>query len=509
MDRNEPTVISHESRGRRPVAPLFYAAVAFLAGALVAGIFAPNPPSGGETIAGGTQLRPPDGLDVKAEDKVDRSSATDHVDAARGVADGGVADGSVGKARADRPLDHERSTTARDATVSGVTGDVVRIGVAYPDLAYLAAINPAWGSGDIPAQFGASLNRWEREGRLPIGGRKVELVFRKFDSLNEADQRSACVELMDEKKVFAILAPGAFHAGAECVAQQYQAPVVTTAFVNDEFLQRSAPYLYLMHMSTSRLLRNWVHWADTNQHLKDKTIGIYYMAEGATPEADFQTVERELRNLGYEAAVVQSTSNPLGGPEDQVAVQRFRAAGVDLALLMVTVINQQNFMQYADSQQYQPTYIDSDYIWNTDDSVSAPKPAGQYDGTFAMSGYRSGEIGSNRLGKEARTCVADFERQAKTEVKPNYNEWRYLLSACDLVKAMVLALEATGPDLTRESLLVGLESLKAVPMARHADVTFGPGDRQGVDMQRTIRWHGGCTCWRLVTEDSFSSLWVP
>lgn len=510
------TRISYGFGTRAGVAPVFAAAVAFLVGVLVTGIVAPHRRDGARTIVGvdgdahggsrnavAAPTPGPSNGEIGMAGSGELGPAGGATDARGGT---GSSPGAVAAGGADGSSTSRRGDSS---PAPGVGGEVIRLGVAYPDLAYLEAINPAYGSGDIPAQFRASLERWAREGRVPVHGRRVELVFRKFDSLNESDQRSACVELMDEKKVFAVLAPGAFGAGAECVAQQYKAPVLTTAFVNDDFLRRSEPYLFLMHMTTGRLLRNWVHWAHENQHLNGKKIGVYYQRTGANPDADFQTVERELRKLGYEPAVVVSTNNPLGGPEDQVAAQRFRAAGVDLALLMVTVISQQNFMQYADAQRYRPTYIDSDYIWNTDDSVSAPKPGTQYDGTLAMSGYHSGEVGSNRAVDEARTCVADLERHSRAKVRPNYNEWRYLLSACDLVKAAVLALQAAGPDLTRETLIRGIESLKNVPMARHADVTFGPGDHQGVDTQRTVRWHRDCTCWRLAGDGSFSPLWVP
>src|SRR5207248_2320102 len=84
-----------------------------------------------------------------------------------------------------------------------------------------------------------------------------------------------------------------------------------------------------------------------------------------------RSVRPTLARLGYKIAAEATTSanDTNGGPEDAVAVQRFRAATVDLAILMTS---KAGFLQAANAQGYKPTFIDSDYLYGSS-GVTASK----------------------------------------------------------------------------------------------------------------------------------------
>jgi hypothetical protein len=78
--------------------------------------------------------------------------------------------------------------------------------------------------------------------------------------------------------------------------------------------------------------------------------------------------------------------------------------------------------------------------------------------------------------------------------------------SCDLGSVLLHALQGAGRSLTRPSLISAIESIKSAPMTTFPNLSFGPGDHEGVHDERTVQWHGDCRCW--VAIGSFSPLLV-
>lgn len=384
------------------------------------------------------------------------------------------------------------------------------VGVAVPDLSYLKAINAAWDSGPIASYIEAAAQYWRAQKMLPVGGVDLKFVSRKFNSLNASDAEATCQTLMADDHANVVLAPGAFGTGSDCVTQKYHAVEITTDLITDTQLAQDAPYLFNTDRTTTTILRNWILWADSNGLLKGKKIGIYSLTGGIRPaqyDADYQTVASTLSKRGYSIAASVKTASPLGGPDDDIAETKFQQAGVDLALLMVTDINQANFMQRAEQFGYRPAFIDSDYIWNTDDSVANIRSAAEADGELAVTGYHNGEVGSGQVSAESAACFQAVKQYAGLTVDLKSNQYRYALSSCDLVKTLVFGMRAAadaGRSVTATpSLIAGLESVHDLPMARTARVTFSPQSHEGSHLIRTIRYSGGCGCYKLVGSGAF------
>jgi hypothetical protein len=71
--------------------------------------------------------------------------------------------------------------------------------------------------------------------------------------------------------------------------------------------------------------------------------------------------------------------------------------------------------------------------------------------------------------------------------------------ACDEGTVLLQALQKAGRNLTPATLVTALESIKNVPMARYANVSFSSTRHDGAEQQRTLRFQASCSCWKVVT----------
>lgn len=423
----------------------------------------------------------------------------------------------VGRARAgggtgsdDTRAESATSVASSSDSSRDVGNDRIKIGIAVLDVGALRNLGPAYDSGEPRKQWRALVDGWRRNGLLPVHGRDIELVFHEYSPLNDAEQRSACVALVQDAKVFAVVGIIRFQLGSECVAREFRTPLLTSDGPNEQVLQRSHPFLFSLGMSESKLVRNWMHWAHHNDHLLDKTIGLYYENEPTQTHIAQQVLEPELQRLGYSVAVEATTDSATGGPQDAVAVQRFRSEMVDLAVLLTS---KQGFMQQAEAQRYEPTYIESAYVLGTSDTATANYPPEQFDGTFGMEERRAGEAAAG-MSPPPRTqeCIDNYERYTGEEVPvpgpddQDNAEYGFILLSCDLGEVLIDALHDAGRELTSRSFISGVESIRQQPLRRYGSVTFLPDRHHGSDRVRTVRWDAGCECWKAASD--FGSTWT-
>lgn len=465
-----------------------------------AGAAAPSSGAGGEAVGGGGQRG--------------ASSAGGPAAPAGSISGGSGEPVAPGGPPPTTPTGSAQSAATPTGPVRGVADNKMRIGIAVPDLRAIAALGPGYDQGDLQGHAAALLESLKREKVIPVHGRDVEFAYRSYNILDANAQRAACVGLVQDEKVFAVVAIHDFAVGSECVAREFQTLLITTdAPTNDgsDAAYRRAPLMFTLQMSLSRLVRNWPHWANERGLLRGKRIGLYYGSDQASRRLVEQELMGELAKLGQKPVAQITTDQPAtGGPQDTVAVQRFRTAGVDLAMLLVSSIAATNFMQQADAQGYRPLYIDNDLAFATTDTAAGTKPVSQYGGTFAMTGMRFGEWKSGRgIPAPATTC----QRRAAIggrRVDPNERdaEWIAMNQLCDEVDVLLRALQTAGRGVSTSSVLAALESsIKDVQMGIHANVTFAPGKHHGVDQQRTIQFNGSCRCWKVVTD--FGPLFRP
>ena len=498
-------------RTGRPMAALFPLAVGIAAGLLVAGLAIP----GGVSETGRVTAGAGD------EEFTAEGDAGDSIDGGGGAlpegqaGDASVRAGGRSASGAGGPSGRSGSGSAAQSgggdgpagEARGVTNDRIKIGIAIPDIGPFAVVDE-FNLGDMRGHMEAVLDRWKREGRVPVHGRQVEFVYRVFGIVGDEDVAS-CNGFVKDDRVFMVIGLRSYEGGNECLADRFDTPVVTLEHFNEEgerAFQRMHPYLFTLRTSLERIGVNLVRWAHAAGHLKGKTIGIY----SETPDgvAMDKAVTDTLTSLGYKVAARSTTSSKQGGADDQVAVQRFRVANVNLALLFVAALPATSFMEQARAQGYRPTYLDTDYGDHTSDAASSTYPVDQYDGTLATSMTRVGDLGAGRpLAPEAESCVANYERYSGRRFNrrpPETAEMVMMLQGCDEAEMVITALERAGRNLTRSSFIAAMDSIERRAGASHASFTFTADKHHGAASQRTVQWQRSCECW--VARSEFADL---
>lgn len=411
-----------------------------------------------------------------------------------------ISDGGGGGSGANTAGSGGSQAGAREAR--GITADSIKIGVALPDIEAFGNVSEDFNVGDQQEQMEAVLEGWRDEGLVPVHGRDIEFVYEVFDILNPDEKIAACNRFVKDHQVFAVLAGRFFEDGAECVAERFDTPVVSVNSGLDEFYQRTAPYLFTIRAPWATLFRSWVAWADVNGHFQGHTIGLFFESE-VKPAVEVG-ITQEMEKRGYSvAAEVEASGAGVGTSQDQVAVQRFRQAGVDLVMFVGGGTSAINFMTFAESQGYRPDYIDTDYGEHTTDAAAGAYPPEQYAGTFAMTATRVGEVAAgHHLAAPTTDCVDDYERFSGKEIgptSPETAEYNSVLISCDLADPMLRGLQGAGRELHPASLIAGLESINDMTMAVHGNLSFAPDRHWGVDQQRTVQWKRTCGCWVAVS----------
>lgn len=457
--------------------------------------------SGLEALDGGSQGDAVSG-DGSASGASRRPGSTGRGGSGQGTGSGGTDAGATGPGQtgggAVPPGGGDGGGGPGGGAVRGVTDDEIVIGVAYPDLAAFGRVSEDFNVGDQQEQMEAILDAWRRDGLVPVHGRDIRFVYREFDILSSDEKIAACNGFIKDDKVFAVIAGRFFGEGAECVTDRFDTPLVTVNSAPEAVYQRTAPYYFTLRAPWERLFRNWMHWADVGGHLRGKTIGLFYESEVRGPVAT--GIKDELRSRGYEIKEeVEAEGAGIGSSQDQLAVQRFRSSDVDLVMLVTGGTSAINFMTFAESQGYRPTYIDTDYGEHTTDAAASAYEPNQYDGTFAMSATRVGEVAAGMaLPPETVKCVSDYESYSGRDVgprSPETAEYNNIVVSCDMANVMLRGLQGAGRALDGTRLVQALEGVQGMPLAAHGNLSFGPGRHYGVTEQRTVLWSQECRCW--------------
>ena len=405
------------------------------------------------------------------------------------------------------------------ATARGVTASKIRIGIAEPDIQALRALGPRYNQGNVQEQIASVVEAWKRDGKLPVNGRDIEFVSRRYQLLVTEEQRSACVNLVQQDKVFAVVAPYQFGVGSECVAREQQTALIVTDEQQDDVYKR-APLLFSIYASQGRALRNVPHWAHEEGVFKGKKLGIYYTQKAKTLfDREFTP---QLKKLGYDYTVEATRARAEGGPEDSLAVQRMKAAGVEIVIAGIDpseanpapTSRMGTFPDQAERQDFHPLYITMPIQLSTGDTSNSNQNQSQWNGARSMVYLRHGERGAG-LTFEAPTekCISDFERHTgrkftRTGVAPNAEE-ASLLQVCDVLNVMLEGIRRAGPNLTTQSLVGGLEGIRGLGMASSAPVTYGPGVHAGVSSYRSWTWDSQCVCGKVVGNRAWRPFPVP
>lgn len=396
----------------------------------------------------------------------------------------------------------------RRVVVRGVTPTSIKIGIGIPDIGVVKALGPDYDVGNPREQMEAVLKGWKDRGLVPVNGRDVEFDYRSYDIVGTQQQRAACEGWATDDHVFAVMAVSNFWAHADCLTSEYRIPLITSDPYNEDVWGVSGNRLYTLQPSREKMFRNLVQWAHRRGILQGKRIGLYYSGASADRGEINRSLKAELKRLGYGPQIVievTASNVATGAPEDTIAADKFCADGVDvnLAILIAGAVNQTNFMYEAQSQNCHPEYIESDFLFSTNDTAAHTFPPAQADGIYGMTSFRFGEISSGMgLSRPGAACADNYAHYSGKRVtyQEAPAEWMFMEQGCDGAEILLQALQRAGRNLTEASFFSSLYQTRNEVMGVHANVTFKPGKHGGVDTQRTVQWHGDCRCWKAIGE---------
>jgi hypothetical protein len=442
-------------------------------------------------------------------------AATTHAAEAPGGAEPIPASGSQAPSAGKAPVSTAGASSpaaagSLGASDRGVTHTSIKVGFLLVDIGGVGRIGFSFPGVD-PAQQQQAAQAYvdDINARGGILGRTIEPVFRSFDVLNEDDQRAKCVELTRDERVFAVIAwAGFMDTPMLCVTVQHATPLIAVGETTpNEYIDKSQGRLVIFTQAGNRLMANLAHGLHTAGLLQGKKIGVVddvgRGAHHATDDGLLPTLER----LGYRVTHVSRLAGDMSTAASQtpVEVQQMRSKGVDLVVLSTQGVAATQFVQNADAQGWRPQWVTSDWEANTGDSTAQNMPAG-YDGAIAVTQSRLGEWRDGIPEPEPDAACREIYERATNQQLPRSADGRtssvpysVTVRGCNLVRLFELSARLAGPELTRESFSAAVQRLGDFPAAYRLGASFGPGKFDAPDVQRLVRYHYDCKCWRVAS----------
>jgi hypothetical protein len=387
------------------------------------------------------------------------------------------------------------------ATDQGVTGSEILVVLSIINLT--AVGNQAVGlrsPDDISAAAQAVVNGINSEGGAAC--RKLRLKSYVVSPVDSNDQRSKCLQIQADKP-FAVVDFGGFYtpAARTCIAAA-RIPLIGTGLDELE-MNKSYPYLFSVNTSSEAAARNWVSEAAARGTF-DPARGfskLGLLLNECSPAVNSQ-LAADLAKVGVGRDRLSTfTASCAISPPSQLsqAVLQFRGDGVSHVLVAASGPNSQTFVRQADASRWKPTYLASDFTGVTSPTLAGGWPDG-FDGAVAITGSHTGERNSGITNELVNRCN-DWMKRAK--VQPSDSEQDIVPpNLCDSFRFLTTAINGVGPNLTRVTLVDGLQRAGRFQGAAYGDGIFDrPRKVSGGDFFRGIRWQLSCKCWKIIDRD--------
>lgn len=401
--------------------------------------------------------------------------------------------------------------SALTASDRGVSPTTIKLGFTLLDIQTVGRLGVAVAID--PAQQQAAFQSFvdDINARGGIHGRKIEAHFRAYDVTDRNDQIAACRELTQDKGVFAVL--GGFNIVDPnlCVVQENQTPLISSATNNPDWVvARSGGRLVSTYPRSGRMMAGLVAEMERTG-LAAKKIGI--LTDGLNDPGGqvADQLEALLEARGRKVVYRGQLSDDIPTASSQVPVEVNRARTADATGAEVIVFLSSNavfgtqFVNQADSQNYRPQYVNSDWASNSGDTTNQNMPSSYAGRAFAFSFGRG--LSSKRPlmppPPEADRCRDIYNaRSGRKLAEPANNEYGLSMGYCDLVRIFERLATATGPQLTRAALVGAVPKAGSFASAAFSPGSFGPNKHDMADLVRVERWAANCGnnrgCWEPV-----------
>jgi ABC-type branched-subunit amino acid transport system substrate-binding protein len=384
--------------------------------------------------------------------------------------------------------------TVNTPGVRGVTDKVIKIGVGIPDVEAFGALSPDLVIGDQQADFEAHLAALRKKGVLPVCGRDIRAVYRKYNVLEPATNRSVCQGFIDTDKVFSVITDFSW-GDPNCITQENKTLLVDYGnLLVKSNLEASGGRLFSLSPPLDQALRVWATYV-AKKVAPGHKVGLYYYDPGDGSTTIQTSVVDVLKSYGYPPVIATTTNSPTvpNNPDDSVAVQRFVAAHVDVVLRIYT-----NFLDEAKRQGYRPKYV----MYGSD--VTKAK-SGKYDpaymdGSLGVHWFLENDIGNGKPPTpRERECIKELTDAGIKQPGRDQLEWLSSNQYCDMLWITVQGIKAAGRDVTTNRVVLGIRTIQNYVAASMSPLSFSAEKQWGANAKRIARYDKACPCWRNVT----------
>lgn len=390
------------------------------------------------------------------------------------------------------------SGTGTTPTSGAQSTTPITIGVAVPDLSAFTKFSKAFGVGNPQTQAASVLAAWKNSGSVPVNGHPIKFVYKSYSIVDDAAKTAVCKTFAQDDHVFAVIGGQSFETGAQCLTGQFHIPVVDLDSAPSSSYQQGAPDYFTLGPDQTVFFKDYIDWAAKAGYFKGQKLGLY--ADQSAQES-VDAAKSELQKLGYTITSTVTTNGAgVGSNSDQLAMQKFKAAGVTMLIPMMGGSSEINSLGYAAKQGYNIKVVDFDYGNHVTDVAAGSFPADLYNDTPALTYTQVGEKAAGMPETaEQKSCIDNYNTfsggNLKSASPDPSGEYQNLLWTCDMANIVLKGLQNAGNDITASSFISGLEQIQNMPTAGGGNVSFSSSDHWGVHQLRPVQWTAKCHCW--------------
>jgi hypothetical protein len=415
------------------------------------------------------------------------------------------------------PASEEPSETP-EATDDGITENsisITHIRVTLEDLEDLGFAIPIGDPADQAERFVGLLN--ERCGG--IHGRQLELSLVEAPPLTPAGEdpqaiaQAACISATeDHEAVFAFSGSGwGGQGGAGCVTSAHDTIYLTTYNVTEEEFEQAGDRLFSLALSPTDGLAYLARTLHEQGAFEGKTIGVVMQDSPGDPDIVEQGLLTTLDELGVEVAQVTALGCAGGNACNTGVIESVQAMvrdGVDVIFPLLNVINLPAYIGELVTQGVQPgdiQFYQSGYHAQSGDLVSskvvafAGDAAGNlYNGAVIVDAARTGAFREPDFEPSpfAEMCNREYQEaggDAYTATDPETNSaYGAVTGMCTFIRLIARAVEAAGPNPTREDLAAAVEGLGAIDTGGAIPGSFGEGKYSAPNVLNQLTFNYPC-----------------
>ncbi len=372
----------------------------------------------------------------------------------------------------------------------GITDKSIRIGLFSP----LSGSGMAYGF-DVVNAARMWYDKVNQEGG--VHGRKIELVI-EDDRCNANDLVAAVKKLTEQDRVFML--NGGSCSAAVVAAREYversKIPLVMLNASGDGALYPPSPYIYgAFSISQHAVGGSMVQFAA--EHLKAAKIG-YINHDDAYGGWNLEAAQAQTRHLGNVALQVQSVNPSI--TDVTAPMLKIRAANPDVLLLTTYARPAALIIKKAHQLGWTKPIVLA--VNGTADLKQLVENVGD---PAAFKNVYIQDVLADLPGGPKVAWVYELYKKAYPDLaaKPGHPQ-SYMPYGIPSAMAVVNALEAAGPQPTREKVLKALETMKFDSGVMAGPIAFGPNDRAAQESAIYIKFDGKAM---TLVPGAYASVW--